>query len=237
FRAALGLLSESVDEVGMNVALPQHAGPLGGDAEQIPGARLIDFGEGAEDRGDEDGTAIVGLGPLFQQCRIGLYGPPLTILFLAEIAAQRVAAARCQSELLRQLSQDALAREIAAGACDLVSEDARIREMLEQRNDVGKSFVEGEHILVDRLVETWVYAVEQRVRRFMRNNVVRKTREDRGARRIPSILCPSWEVPEEQCFFRRAVERVLLTERVRIDAQSRDIVLVIPPVFRSVAVR
>src|SRR2546423_601570 len=109
--------------------------------------------------------------------------------------------------------------------------------MLEQRDDVGKGLVEGQHVLVNRLVEARVYAVEQGMRRLVRNDVVREAREDRGARRIPSILYSGREVSEEQRLLRRAVERVLLTQRVGIDAQSRNVVLVIAPVFGPVAVR
>ena len=31
---------QAVDEIGMDVALAQHAGAFGGDAEQVAGARL-----------------------------------------------------------------------------------------------------------------------------------------------------------------------------------------------------
>ena len=88
------------------------------------------------------------------------------------------------AELLRQLAEQVLAGEIAARARDLVAQHARIGEVLEQRDDVGERLVEGQHVAIDRLVEARMHAVEQRVRRLMRDDVVRQAGEDQRARRV-----------------------------------------------------
>ena len=60
----LGLLGKAVHEVGMDVALAQHAGAFGGDAEKVARARLVDLREGAEDRRNQDRAAVMRLGGL-----------------------------------------------------------------------------------------------------------------------------------------------------------------------------
>ena len=49
--------------------------------------------------------------------------------------------------------------------------------MLEQRDDVGEAFVEGEHVGVGRLGIAPVQAVEQRMRGLVCNDVVRQRSE------------------------------------------------------------
>ena len=66
----------------MDVALAQHAGAFGGDAEQVAGARLVDLRERAEDGGNQDGAAIVRLGGLLEHGRIGLDRLPFAFLVL-----------------------------------------------------------------------------------------------------------------------------------------------------------
>ena len=44
--------------------------------------------------------------------------------------------------------------------------------MLKQRCDVGERFVKREHVGVRRLIELFVHAVEDRVSRFMRDDIV-----------------------------------------------------------------
>ena len=157
---------------------------------------------------------------LLQHGRIGLDRLPLALrVLLTEIVAQRVAAAGRARELLRELAQHAFAREVAAGARDLVAQHARIGEVLEQRDDVGERLVEGEHILIHRLVEARVHAVEQRVRGLVRDDVVRQASEYGRAGRVPAVFRRGLEIAEQQRLLLRAVIGVLLAQRVRIDAQ------------------
>ena len=51
--------------------------------------------------------------------------------------------------------------------------------MLEQRDDVGESLVEGQHVGVHGLVEAGVHAVKQCMRRFVSDDIVRQTTEYR----------------------------------------------------------
>ena len=61
--------------------------------------------------------------------------------------------------------------------------------MLEQRDDVGEAFMEGEHIGIGRLDVAAMQAVEQRVRRLMRDDIVRQRGEDQRARRSSRRRC------------------------------------------------
>ena len=98
--------------------------------------------------------------------------------------------------------------------------------MLEQRDDVGERLVEGEHVGVARLVEAPVDAVEQRVRHLVGDDVVAQAGEDRQRRRAGSVRSDRRrEVAEEERLLRRAVVRVRLAQRVRIDPQPRDVLL------------
>ena len=63
--------------------------------------------------------------------------------------------------MLRKLTEEALAVEIAAGSPDLALEDRRVGEVLEEGHDVGERLVEGLDVAVRRLVEARVNAVEK----------------------------------------------------------------------------
>ena len=114
------------------------------------------------------------LGQVGVVVRIGLARLPLAGLLvdLADRVAQRAALAGRLAELLRELAQPVLAREVAAGRGDLVAQDLGEREVLEQRDEVGERLVEREHVGIARLVEAAMDAVEQRVRRLVRDDVV-----------------------------------------------------------------
>ncbi len=47
--------------------------------------------------------------------------------------------------------------------------------MLEEGDDVGESFVEGEDVRIGRLAETAVQAVKQSMRRLMGDDIVRES--------------------------------------------------------------
>ena len=130
------------------------------------------------------GSAIVS-----ERARVGLARLPVAVRSGApKRVAQRRAPPGRPAELLRELAEQVLAVQIAARARDLVSQHARIGEVLEQRDDVGERLVEGGHVGVARLVEARMHAVEQRVRGFVRDDVVRQAGEDHRARRVVGVL-------------------------------------------------
>lgn len=111
------------------------------------------------------GTHIVG--------RAG-FGPfPVALrVEAANIAAQGTMQAIPQAELLGQLAKQIPVAHIAADAAYLVFKDTRQRKMLEQRDDVGKRFVEGQHIEVGGFHQPTGHAVQEGMRRFMGHDVV-----------------------------------------------------------------
>ena len=62
------------------------------------------------------------------------------------------------------------------------------------------------------------------MRRLMCDDVMRQAGEHRCARRVLAVLRLGREVAEQQRLLLRAVVGVLLAQRVRIDAQARNIV-------------
>ena len=127
---------------------------------------------------------------------------PGLVVGAAQRVAQRSSPSGGSPELLRELPEQALAVEIAAGSPDLALEDGRIREVLEERDDVGERLVEGLDVTVRRLVEARVNAVEKGMRRLVRDDVVRETGEDDRPRRVVLVLRGDREVAEEQRLLR-----------------------------------
>ena len=79
----------------------------------------------------------------------GVSGSHLPVVVgAADRLAQGAVAARRLAELLRELAEQALAREVAARLGDLVAEHLGEAEVLEQRDDVGERLVEGERVAV-----------------------------------------------------------------------------------------
>ncbi len=170
----------------MEIALRQNARAAGGDAQQVGDARPVDGEEGVEHGGDEDRAAIVRLGRDRVQLGIGYLRLPLARhrIDAADGVAQRSAAADRLAELVRELAQQVLARQVAARLGDLVAQGLRLREVLEQGDDVGERLVERQHVGVARLREVAVQAVEQRVRGLVRDDVVRQAGEHQAARQV-----------------------------------------------------
>ena len=130
------------------------------------------------------------------------------------------------AELLRELAEAVLAREVAAGRGDLVAQHLGEGEVLEERDEIRERLVEGEHVGVARLVEAAVDAVEQRVCHLVRDDVVAEAGEDVERCRAGSFRPHRrGEVAEQERLLRRAVVRVRLSQRVRIDAQPRHVLL------------
>ena len=92
--------------------------------------------------------------------------------------------------------------------------------MLEQRDDVGERLVEGQHVRVGRLHEVLVQAVEQRVRRLVRDDVVRQAGEDHAAGELAGgAIVGGRKVAEEQARPCCGCSRRWPPQRVRVDAQ------------------
>ena len=102
-------------------------------------------------------------------------------IVLADRVAQRAVRAAGVAELRGELREQVLAAQVAARPGDLVRQHFRKREVLKERDDVGEGFVERQDVRVGRLHEVLVEAVEQRMRRLVRDDVVRQAREDHAA--------------------------------------------------------
>ena len=67
---------------------------------------------------------------------------------------------------------------------DLVAQQLGKREVLEHRHDVGEGLVERQDVDVARLLIAPMQSVEQRMRRLVRDDVVRQTGEHHAAERL-----------------------------------------------------
>src|SRR6185369_8190684 len=95
--------------------------------------------------------------------------------------------------------------------------------MLEQRHDICKRFVKGQRIAMTILDETTVHSVQQGMRRFVGNDVVREARKNDAVGNVVSGRARRCrEIPEQQGFFRRAVIGVGLPESMWVEPQSRE---------------
>ena len=145
----------------------------------------------------------------------------------ADETAQRAVHAHRLPELLRQLSE-ALAdlRRRALRLPDLACQRLRHREVLEQRDNVGESFVERRHVDIGPLGIAGMQPVEQRVRRLVRDDVVRDDAEDDRAAHDRAAAVGGREIAEQQGDLLRIVVGVRLPQRVRIDSQRPHVAVV-----------
>jgi hypothetical protein len=106
--------------------------------------------------------------------RVRLARPPLAGRWIvrADRTPQSPVVPDGSSELLRELAEKALAREIAARPRYLVAEHLGKAEVLKQRDDVGECFVERESVRTGRLDEPPVHPVEEGVRCLVCDDVV-----------------------------------------------------------------
>ena len=211
---------------GWSCAGGQDAGAAGGDPEQVGDARAC-RSSGTRRTPPRPGSRRARAAR--RSCvvvRIGLARLPLrrSSSTLPIALAQRAVAARSPGRTAARAAPSRfwLARSPRVCAIWCRSTSGK-REVLEQRDDVGERLVEGEHVGVARLDEAAVHAVEQRVRRLVRDDVVRQAGEDQ---RRPACSSgrrpPAREVAEQQRLLLRAVVGVRLAQRVRIDAQPLD---------------
>ena len=135
--------------------------------------------------------------------------------------SQRPAAPSGISELRSQLREPIIHPQVSARPLDLVEQHSGKREVLEDCHDVGKRLVKGKHIAIRGVHQPAMQPIENRMRRFMSDNVVRQTREGHAAgHAVGGQVRPRGKVSEEERLLRRIVVRVLLPERVGIDAQA-----------------
>src|SRR5262249_48804474 len=125
-----------------------------------------------------------------------------------------------------QLSEQILTPDIAARARNLVAQRFGQGEMLEYRNDVRESFVEGQRVGGRRLRKPAVQSIEQRMGGLMADDVMRQAAENRPTRQIiAGGQFGSPEITEQQRLMLWAVIGVRGAQRVRVDAQSLDVLL------------
>src|SRR5262249_53541045 len=122
-----------------------------------------------------------------------------------------------------ELGEQVLATKVAAGPGDLVAQGFGHGEMLEERDDVSESLVEGENVSVGRFAEAAVESIGQCGGSVGGAGIMgQATEDDLPGEVIASILFGGAEVTEQEGFFIRAVERVGLAQGVRVDAQPLD---------------
>ncbi len=109
--------------------------------------------------------------------------------------------------------------EVALGAADGRLHHLAMAEMLKDRDEIGKAFVEAEDVRPARLAKMGAQTVEQRMRDLVRDDVVRQTGENDAAWQGPPVrVRHGAEVAKAQFAGRLVVERVLTLEGMRQDA-------------------
>ncbi len=151
------------------------------------------------------------------------------------MASRRAPAhARGPAELSSELAEQALLRvDVATCPGDLMPKNLAEREVLKQRHDVGECLVKGEHVGIGRTIEAAVHAVEQGVRGFVGDDVVRQAGEHHAAGHVVTgIIGRRGEIPEEKRLLRRAEIGVRLAQGMWIDSQPSDEVRVVGRIVR-----
>src|SRR5215471_10137188 len=173
------LARQSTDEICRYGAFWEHAGPRGREPHKIERAAPVNLQERVEDGRNQDGAAVMCFGcvyvigplrfltdpdfllPRFRRiARLRVVAFTVAVAFivatglhlydLADVVAERAIPAGRLAELDRELPQQVLFLEVAAGFGDLVAQCFRQREMLKERDDVGESFMEGEYVRIGR---------------------------------------------------------------------------------------
>src|SRR5207244_6064907 len=108
-------------------------------------------------------------------------------------------------------------RQVATRPVELKAQQFREGEVLKDRYDIGEGLVKSRHIDVCLLLIITVNAVEQRMGRFVRDDVVRKT----SKHQLSTVgRTAGWEISEQQCPLFRTVVCICLAQRVRIEQQA-----------------
>src|SRR5215203_1485041 len=80
--------------------------------------------------------------------------------------------------------------------------------------------MEGPNVLVARLIEIGMHAVDERVGGLVSDDVVRETGKDGAAGKLLAALVAAGEIAEEERSLRRTVVGVGFAQCVRVDAQA-----------------
>ena len=133
------------------------------------------------------------------------------------------------TKLLGELAEQVLTPQIAARLAELMAQYLREGKMLEERDNVGKRFVERQHVPVARLDEARVQPVQQRVRGLVSDHVVRKAGEHHAAGKVTSrIGRRGGEIAEQQRLPFGAVVGIRLAQGMRINAETGHVLLALP---------
>jgi hypothetical protein len=206
-----GFLGQELHQVRRDFPLGQHAGSPRGEAQEVGNAPLINGQKGFKERGHEDGPPGVGFGGCKNLPGVRFFGDPLPGLGIevSQGAAQCSVSADGLAELVGQLAEQALLFQVAPGAGNLLPQDLKVGELLEEGQDVRKGFVEGPEVSIGRLYEPAVQAVQQGVGGLMGDDVVGQAGKHNFSRHIlPGHSRCRGEVTEKQGLFAGAVVSV-----------------------------
>jgi hypothetical protein len=131
---------------------------------------------------------------------------------------------RCLASLPGGLCRECSFEEHAAGALDLVEQRLLMREMSKQRGEVGEGLVKCGDVRIRLLGEVLTEPVNDCVRRFMHDDVMRKAREDDLSREVaPRVGRARAEVPEQDAVCFGAIKSVRQHHRMREDVQGANV--------------
>ena len=201
----------------MQVARGQDAGAVRRDAPEVCDSRFVDLLERLEDGCDEQVATRVRFDLRLVELRVRPARMPRSFgVGEAECVSEPVRLPDCLAELQRHCSELVSLLEIPSNRPDLRAEDVALREMLEQRDQVGEPFVQGGDVRVCADVELDVHAHQDGMGDLVRDDVLREAAEDgrAGKLRVRAAL----EVAEVDAALGRVV-RVRFLHEVRIERE------------------
>ncbi len=171
---------EPSSEIRVDRSWPQHASAVRVDAIEVRGAALVDEKERIEEGCDEQRATAMWLHLRCVGFRVRCLTRPVALsIDRPDRIAECPAPPGCVTELGCQAGENRLTLQVAAAAPDLVLQNLPEGEVLHQRDDIRKALVERQHIRIGRLRKAVVHAIENRVRRLMRDDIVGEATEDR----------------------------------------------------------
>ncbi|MFK3889078.1 hypothetical protein [Sphingomonas sp. NPDC079357] len=191
------------------------------EPDQVDGAALIDGDERVEDRRHQKAAARMGLSG-GRECpargRIAARRPRI-VAQQRQGVAQRTQSALRAPELLGQPGQQSGCAQRSPARRQLVADHRGHSEMLEQRDDVRKAFVESQRVDRRRLDRATLHPVQDRVGRLVRDDILRQTGEHPMRIDGPRAHWRWAKIAEQQRPLLRAVIGIRLAQCVWIDAE------------------
>ncbi len=139
---------------------------------------------------------------------------------------QRISLPSGSGKLRGQRGEKVVRFEVAPRFLNLVQQETGQSEVLEDGDHVGKCLVESDHVRVAGVEQTPVHAVQDRMRHLVCHDVMRQTGENQAPRQLVTrIGRRGVEIAEQDRGFGRRVERILLAQRMGVDAQPPDVSL------------